>query len=524
MPLAVKVTVQMDDKDGSMNVSLLSPVQSPKALRRSFGVIATNAVALVVALLLCSTYAQAAVGDCSQPVSSGDNPTASDCLFVLRVAVGTQSCGPACVCDPNGSDDTTASDALVCLKKAVGQNVRLNCRCPVSPAGDEIAVNAYTTGAQLRPAVAADAQGGFVVAWESSGSIGNDADSYSIQAQRFSNTGQRVGTEFQVNEATEGNQEFTDVAAGADGSFVVTWDDGGANVGDVRARRFDAAGDAVGTEFVVNTYTTENQGISSVAVDQTSGGFVVVWQSYGSTGTDTSKFSIHGQRYDDTGAAAGTEFQVNTLTPESQITPEVAIRSGGGFVVVWTSLAGSGTDPDVNVRGQMFGPDGAKESSEFRINSYTTGVQSSVAVAPDGANGFVVVWQSNGSATDSDFAIVARLAGPSGTFGSEFFVNSYTTGAQTDPRIVRLDETRFVIVWNSYETADDTGYSVRGQAFGNDGFPIGTEFRVNAYTTAAQSLPDVASDGSGNFMVVWDSEGSSGADSDGTSILGQRFE
>jgi hypothetical protein len=59
----------------------------------------------------------------------GQGPTASDCLFILRTAVGSETCSPACVCDPSGDDHTTASDALVCLKKAVGQNVTLNCPC-----------------------------------------------------------------------------------------------------------------------------------------------------------------------------------------------------------------------------------------------------------------------------------------------------------------------------------------------------------------------------------------------------------
>src|SRR6185503_5248473 len=73
--------------------------------------------------------AWAAQGDCSQPVSAGAAPSASDCLFILKVAVGAQTCAPACICDPSGGGGTSASDALLCLKKAVGQGVTLNCPC-----------------------------------------------------------------------------------------------------------------------------------------------------------------------------------------------------------------------------------------------------------------------------------------------------------------------------------------------------------------------------------------------------------
>jgi len=67
---------------------------------------------------------------CSQPVSTGPNPLASDCLFILRSAVGASTCSPACICDVNGAGGVTATDALSCLKKVVGQSVALACPCP----------------------------------------------------------------------------------------------------------------------------------------------------------------------------------------------------------------------------------------------------------------------------------------------------------------------------------------------------------------------------------------------------------
>jgi hypothetical protein len=72
--------------------------------------------------------ALAALGDCGQPVSTGDSPKASDCLHVLRTAVGAAECG--CICDTNGSGGVLASDALLCLGVAVGQPLLLACDCP----------------------------------------------------------------------------------------------------------------------------------------------------------------------------------------------------------------------------------------------------------------------------------------------------------------------------------------------------------------------------------------------------------
>lgn len=71
--------------------------------------------------------ASAALGDCGQPVTNGPAPTATDCLYILNVAISLATCSPASICAPKGSLPTTATDALVCLGHVVGQSVPFNC-------------------------------------------------------------------------------------------------------------------------------------------------------------------------------------------------------------------------------------------------------------------------------------------------------------------------------------------------------------------------------------------------------------
>ncbi len=66
---------------------------------------------------------------CSQPVSFGPSPIASDCLYILNAAVGIVACDPECICAPKGDLPIAATDALVCLTAAVGVPVELDCRC-----------------------------------------------------------------------------------------------------------------------------------------------------------------------------------------------------------------------------------------------------------------------------------------------------------------------------------------------------------------------------------------------------------
>jgi hypothetical protein len=66
-----------------------------------------------------------------------------------------------------------------------------------------------------------------------------------------------------------------------------------------------------GPEFQVNTYTTSVQRFPSVAA-HADGDVVVVWDSLGSSGDDTSSYSIQAQRY--TTAAA-----VPSLSPAALV-------------------------------------------------------------------------------------------------------------------------------------------------------------------------------------------------------------
>jgi len=123
----------------------------------------------------------------------------------------------------------------------------------------------------------------------------------------------------------------------SDGRFVVVWDcldrEG------VYGQRYDASGAAAGTEFRINTATSGNQGRPSVAM-ASDGRFVVVWQS---AGQDGDGLGVYGQRYDASGASAGTEFRINVFTSADQRFPDVAMAPDGRFVVAWDS---SGQDGD----------------------------------------------------------------------------------------------------------------------------------------------------------------------------------
>ncbi len=103
------------------------------------------------------------------------------------------------------------------------------------------------------------------------------------------------------------------------------------------------SGTARADDVQVNTYTTSTQGVPSVSLDA-DGDFVVVWESQGSGGTDSLGYSVQGQRYASDGTTVGGEFQVNSYSTSGQRHPSVSLDADGDFVVVWESDGSGGTD------------------------------------------------------------------------------------------------------------------------------------------------------------------------------------
>jgi hypothetical protein len=215
-----------------------------------------------------------------------------------------------------------------------------------SAVGDEFQVNTFTTGYQInnRQGLSMDAGGNFVVVWRSADGVGGPG----LFGQRFDASGARRGSEFRINSPGASGHSPA-VGVDADGDFVVAWESGGqdgSGLG-VFARRYDDGGSPQGAEFRVNTYTTDYQWLASVDSDAF-GNFLVVWSS---RTQDGNLGGIFAQRFDASGAPRGSEFRVNSATLGDQSYPAAAMDPVGNMTVVWRGPDASST----GVFGQRFG-------------------------------------------------------------------------------------------------------------------------------------------------------------------------
>ncbi len=291
-----------------------------------------------------------------------------------------------------------------------------------------------------------------------------------------------AGSEFQINTYTTNNQWWISAAASAMGDRVVTWERGGPSSG-IFAQRYDAAGSQLGGEFQVNT--TNASGPRPDAAMDADGNFIIVW----------SNGNIIGQRFTSTGAKVGGEFTVNSYTTDDQIQPEVAMNHAGEFVVVWNGYAQDGDR--WGIFGQRYDAGASPVGSEFQANTFTTGFQiyGNAAIAESGE--FVVVWNSTFS------EVYGQTFDSSGAkTGSEFHVNTTTASSQRNADPGYDLDGEFVVAWRSYNQDGDRD-GVFGQLFTGSGAKVGGELQINSYTTGSQSIPALGRGGNGDMVVIW---------------------
>jgi hypothetical protein len=389
-----------------------------------------------------------------------------------------------------GAASTPAEEAEVSfsLQSHGGLLEKREVMCPV-PFVQEFRVNTYTPNIQQYPAIAGLPDGGFVITW-----FGAQDSSGDVYAQRYGANGDALGTEFRVNTYTPNYQVSPAIAGLPNGGFVITWYGFGQNHSydgsDIYAQRYAANGDALGAEFRVNTVTPNSQGYPAIA-GFPNGGFVITWQGVGQNHS-YDDYDIYAQRYAANGDALGAEFHVNTYTVTSQWYPAIAGLPDGGFVITWY---GVGQDRSVNdIYAQRYTANGAALGAEFRVNTYTPNNQMSPAIAslPDG--GFVITWEGDGQ-NSLNYDIYAQSYAANGAAkGAEFRVNTDTPNAQGYPAIAGLPNGGFVITWHGVgQNSSYDDYDIYAQHYAANGEALGAEFRVNTVTPNNQGYPAIAS-------------------------------
>jgi hypothetical protein len=352
--------------------------------------------------------------------------------------------------------------------------------------------------------VACDSQGNFIVTWLDSRFGG------SVFARRYNASGNPLGVNFMVNDDTNLYlQSGPAVAASPSGTFVVVWqDDQGTTDYQIFAKRYSSSGSELGPKFKVNDNVgPADQEYPAVAIDS-GGNFVIAWQDQ-----RNGNYDIYTQRYSSTGSPIGSNFKVNDDPgTTNQTAPAVGVNKTGAFVIVWRDTR-NGVD---DVYSQRYNSNGSKLGANLKVNSGNgTATIWGPSVALDDNGNFMVTWRENPSKP----CVAARRYYPTGNpVGPEFQVNEVLSATTQDPDIAINSAGNFVITWKDYR---DGSWNTYAQRFNDSGIPQGSNLKVSKVGEVNPDCcdvpPAIAMKKLGNFVIVWDQ-----TDANQQNVLAQR--
>jgi len=235
------------------------------------------------------------------------------------------------------------------------------------------------------PSIDVDANGNFIVTWH----VGDQ-----VFAQRFDASANLQGSIIEVGTTIDNNiTPQPAVSMNDSGSFIITWSGEDSDDNGIYAQLYNASGQPQGPIISVNTVESQNQIKPDVSL-MNDGSFVITWQSYDQviTGSD---YDIFAQRFDTAGNPIGSEILINSYTMDTQKSPSISGFDDGRFFIAWDSYGQDGVEE--GVYGQLFATDGSKLGDEFKLNTFTDPDQEELATATNGTNLIIGSWVDGGN-------------------------------------------------------------------------------------------------------------------------------
>jgi serralysin len=311
---------------------------------------------------------------------------------------------------------------------------------------------------------------------------------------------------FGVTSTTNGNQGGAGFQSLSNGNFVISFlssstaDDGQ----DIRARFFRLDGSAVGPDIKVNETTAGTQtGLNSLALND--GSILITWRSPDPLNSGNSH--LFGRRFSAAGVALTGEVQLSASGADGSYSFSQRSGNAGSLVFAYQN--------DGEIQGRSFDPATlAAKTSEAQLNTTLAGTPASVAFQSLSNGNLLLRFESpEGGPNGTEIRNRVFSVGSDGALTpvsinsstQDYLVNTTASGEQTGVRSNRLPDGRVLEVWQSTDTGDGSGSTIRARFAASDGTPTGNDFVLNITTAGDQRSPIILSFNDGRRLVWWHS-------------------
>lgn len=342
------------------------------------------------------------------------------------------------------------------------------------------------------PWSASDGSGGVFLAWDdnrNSALTGRD-----IYIQRFNSEGvpQWNVDGIAVVTANESQVDPIVVSGGSDSVFVVWADSRLPNSPRVYVQRFNGIGQRQWSLNGVRSGSNEFAQTRIAAVGDPAGNLFIVWAE------SSNNFRTFVQKFDATGTplfgGSGVEFSSGVFDGGSAI--NVISDGAGGAVVGWIQYG----DNPRTVWVQRILSDGSAAYDPVGFGNDTHAMTNLLPMAPDGAGGVIVGWQSD-HGTDENL-YMQRVDGSGGLpWGAPSRPLVDQPGVQDNLSLVTDTQGGVFAAWDDLRTGTDNVYVQRVTSTGTMGF-TGHGIAVGE-SVEKRSRARLMADGTGNVIVAY---------------------
>jgi hypothetical protein len=230
------------------------------------------------------------------------------------------------------------------------------------------------------PSCAKAPGGDFVVVWSA-----EQSGIRNVYVQRFSKNGTPSDS---MRKANSDNQNVSHIypKVGMDkkSKFLVAWYDERDSHKRIFMQRYDSSGTQIGSNFFLNSDSTDPGKQNFDLGMNENGKFVLAWVNW------ASKPKIYAQIYDSSGAPIETVILVTDDTNSFPVGVKVSIDTDSFFVVVWTDYR----EGNPNIHYQIFHHNGSPKGVNTRLNQQSLAIQKSADISL--VRGFIIsAWMDN---------------------------------------------------------------------------------------------------------------------------------